>query len=192
MKGTIQMTSRRLLLRRVDIKDADILYKELGCNPAITRYTGWNPYASPALARKKVEQDIARYSEEGTYAWLIQYKEEAVGTIGAYGYNSDLSSIEIGYSIFQRFWGNGFASEAADEVVRYLIQDEGMHRVHAWAHVENAASVRVLLHAGLKQEGRLRQAMKNPDGSYADQLIFGIVEKEYSAERKAESSESFL
>ena len=179
MNGTVQISTKRLILRRVTLEDVDTLHRELGCNPEMIRYTCWNPYTTPESTRIKVENDIQGYEKEGCYAWIIQYRENVIGTIGAYGYDPEMSSIEIGYSIFQNYWGQGFATEAAGEVVRYLIMDERINRVHGWCHADNIASARVLTHAGMKKEGLLRQAMKNPDGSYADQRIFGIVREDY-------------
>ena len=179
MSGTVQLHTKRLLLRGVTSEDTAILHRELGCNPEMIRYTCWNPYATLESTRVKVENDIQGYEKEGCYAWIIQYGENVIGTIGAYGYDSGMSSIELGYSIFQKYWGLGFASEAAAEVVRYLIIGEKINRVHAWCHANNTASAKVLTHAGMKEEGLLHQAMKNPDGSYADQKIFGIVRDDY-------------
>lgn len=184
VKGTIELRTDRLLLRRLRPEDADIFHRELGCNPAITRYTGWNPYTSPESAAAKVAEGIRDYEKEGCYSWAIQCGDDVIGTIGAYGYDPDNSSIEIGYSIFQSAWGNGYASEAVTAVVNYLLNTEHIHRIHAWSHAENLASCRVLEKAGLKQEGLLRDAMKNPDGSFADQRIFGIAQNICSTDQR--------
>lgn len=103
-----------------------------------------------------------------------------VGTVGAYGYEPDISSIEIGYSIFRSAWGNGFASETVSEVLRYLFENEKINRVHAWCHSENKASSKVLERAGLRQECLLKQAMKNLDGSLADQKLYGVIFSEWN------------
>lgn len=160
MNGTVQISTKRLILRRVTLEDVDTLHRELGCNPEMIRYTCWNPYTTSESTRIKIKNDINGYEKEGCYAWMIQYGENVIGTIGAYGYDPEMSSIELGYSIFQKYWGHRFASEAAYEVVRYLMLDEKINRVHAWCHAGNAASAKVLTHAGMKEEGLLRQAMK--------------------------------
>lgn len=175
-----ELKTARLVLRGLNRNDAAVLYRELGCDPEITRYTGWNPYSTLEEALEKVEEDIANYGIEGCYSWIIQLDGEAVGSIGAYGYEPEVSSVEIGYSIFRKAWGKGYASEAAAEVVRFLLEDERINRVHAWSSADNAASVRVLEKAGLKREGLLRQAMLNADGSMMDRMLFGIVREDWS------------
>ena len=173
------LETKRLILRQVSLKDAGILYQELGCYPEMIRYTGWNPYNSEESATEKIKQDIANSEREGFYSWIIEADGRPIGTIGAYGYDQEISSIEIGYSIFRAEWGHRYASEAAARVVKFLIHEEGINRVHAWCHCENLASAAVLESAGLRQEGLLRQAMRNPDGTYADQKLFGIVKDDY-------------
>lgn len=179
MDGTIKLTTKRLILRKETMADAELLYNALGCDPQITQYTGWNPYATRASASEKVAEDIRSYEKPGCYAWIIQHGEEVVGTVGAYDYDPDASSIEIGYSIFRASWGNGFASEAVSEAVRYLFENERINRVHAWCHSENAASSKVLERAGLRQEGLLKQAIRNSDGSLSDQKLYGAIYKEW-------------
>ncbi|MEE0955517.1 MAG: GNAT family N-acetyltransferase [Eubacterium sp.] len=179
MNGIRELTTKRLLLRKPVQKDAELLHRELGCNPEITRYTGWNPYRTPEAAKEKVLQDIENNEKPGNYSWIIERDGEAVGTIGAYGYDPDIVSIEIGYSIFRNAWGYGYASEAAKRVVKFLIEEEEINRVHAWCHDGNQASAKVLEHAGLKQEGLLKQAMRNPDGTLADQRLYGVVKGEF-------------
>lgn len=179
MDGTITLMTKRLILRKEKMEDADILYHSLGCDPEITKYTGWNPYATITSAREKVVEDLSNYNKGGCYAWIIQHGQDVVGTVGAYGYEPDISSIEIGYSIFRSAWGNGFASEAVSEVLRYLFENEKINRVHAWCHSENKASSKVLERAGFRQEGLLKQALKNPDGSLSDQKLYGVIFSEW-------------
>lgn len=40
MRGTIELKTDRLVLRRESLKDADVMHKLLGCDPEITKYTG--------------------------------------------------------------------------------------------------------------------------------------------------------
>lgn len=174
-----ELMTQRLILRKLRIEDAATLYQELGCNPDITRYTGWNPYVTLDTAREKVAGDISNYDKTGCYSWIIQWGHKVVGTVGAYNYEPDISAIEIGYTVFQSAWGNGIASEAVKEVVRYLIEDEKINRIHAWCHADNKASTKVLEKAGLKQEGLLKQAILDPDGSLANQKLYGIVREEW-------------
>ena len=40
------------------LQDAADIYQYMGCDPEITKYTGWNPYQSLQNTTEKIEQDI--------------------------------------------------------------------------------------------------------------------------------------
>lgn len=171
----IILKTERLLLRSEKMEDAKILYEFLGCDAEMSKYTEWNPYSTLASTMKKIEQDIQNSQNKDFYSWVIQSKTEVVGTIGAYDYEPQTNSIEIGYSIFRKAWGKGYATEALSEVIRYLFEERFIDKVHAWSHMENIASQKVLEKAGLKKEA----IKKSEDGIAMEQVIYGIVRDEW-------------
>jgi RimJ/RimL family protein N-acetyltransferase len=62
----------------------------------------------------------------------------------------------LGYFVLERFRGRGFATRAAQLIVRWALTDGGYIRVAAAVEPSNAASIRVLEHAGLRREGLMR------------------------------------
>ncbi|WP_426040400.1 GNAT family N-acetyltransferase [Brevundimonas sp. TWP2-3-4b1] len=62
---------------------------------------------------------------------------------------------DLGYILGERFWGQGFAGEAASAVVAWAIAQPGIFRVWATCHPENVASAAVLRRAGLTYEATL-------------------------------------
>jgi RimJ/RimL family protein N-acetyltransferase len=61
--------------------------------------------------------------------------------------------VEVGYRLLHEAWGRGFATEGASELVRYGLDDLGLHRIVGLTHRDNAASQRVLQKAGLRAAG---------------------------------------
>lgn len=175
MDGTTKLINKRIVLRRESVEDIPILFEELGCKSEITRYTEWNPYRTIELATEKVNEDIRNYDILGCYSWVIEFQNKVIGTIGAYDYNAEDSSIEIGYSIFKNSWGNGFASEAVLTVVEYLIENEKIHAINAWCHSDNYASIKVLEKANFKVMDIEKQVIRNSDDSLSDRIIMGLV-----------------
>lgn len=148
LKGTIEFITERLVLRKETLADAEDLYRYLGCEPEIIRYTDWNPYGSMDSTLEKIAEDIKNYSVPGHYAWIITKNGEPIGTIGAYDYKPGQSIIEVGYSIFKPYWGKGYATEALKAVVNYLLLEENIRKICAWSHKDNLASIKVLKKAG--------------------------------------------
>lgn len=87
--------------------------------------------------------------------WLITRKDGThVGDLSFKGLSPD-GSVEIGYGIAPAFWGNGYATEAADAAVRWALEQPGVTRVEAETDPHNAASQRVLAKCGFLLTGTI-------------------------------------
>lgn len=159
MNGTLELRTNRLLLRRYRLNDADALYSDFGTDDTMYEYSGWNPYATAEAARNTIQQFIARYEEPYFYGWAIEAEQHLVGTAGAYDYNAEENSIEIGISIMRDCWGNGFASEALQRILSYLTGEEGIETVRAWCAYENIGSQKAMEQAGMMQTSHERAAL---------------------------------
>ena len=146
--GTVELWTERLILRRYRPEDAAVLYRFLGSDPAMYKYSGWNPYATLEMAQETVNRFIASYEEEHSYGWVIDVDGVLFGTIGAYDFEDD--RIEVGFSIIRAGWGQGYATEALKKVLEYLAENEGISCVTAWCAAENIGSRRVLEKSGMK------------------------------------------
>ena len=145
-----------MIIRKCIINDALIIYKELGCNPEMLQYTGWNPYSTLESTEQFLVNAI---NSDEDYSWVIEDNGEVVGTIGAYDYLSEDGSIEIGYSIFQKYWGKGYATHAIDLVCSFFSSKEHIKCIKAWCAQENFASVKALERNGFKRTDDLAAAL---------------------------------
>ncbi len=94
-----------------------------------------------------------------------------IGSIGLFDIDHDSDSCEIGYSLGSRWWGKGYATEAVEAVLDYAFRELYAHRVQATYHPYNIGSKRVLEKCGMKYEGVMRDAQRNPDGSFSNLII---------------------
>lgn len=83
----------------------------------------------------------------------------------------------IGYWIGRPHVGRGHATAAVRTVVAYAFGTLSLHRVEASCLPANAASRRVLVKAGFREEGLARAYLKI-NGAWADHVLFGVVEDE--------------
>ena len=118
--GTIQLKTERLLLRRHLLEDAEILYHSFGIDPEMFKYSGWNPYATRQMAEETIREYMNNYEDDHFYGWAVEHAGILIGTVGAYDFDPEIGSIEIGCSIERKSWGKGFASEAIGAVIMYL------------------------------------------------------------------------
>ena len=173
MSGTITLNTERLVLRRHRVEDALPLHKEFGRDEKMFEFSGWNPYETEEQAEETVQRFIGGYDEEHFYGWAIDYQGELAGTIGAYDYDAEANSIEIGCSIARRFWGKGFASEAVKAVLDYLLEKEKIGSVTAWCAADNIGSARVMEKAGMRQES-WEEGVLEIGGKRYDKLNYAI------------------
>ena len=167
--GTVELWTDRLVLRRYRPDDAEDLHRYLGTDPAMARYSGWNPYATLEMARETVRGFVDGYADEHAYSWVMDVDDVIVGTIGAYDYQDN--QIEVGFSVVKGWQGRGLATEALKKVLEYLTENEGIGCVTAWCASENIGSRRVLEKSGMKLVREEKNGLEVGDRVY-DRLIF--------------------
>ncbi|AFZ90839.1 ribosomal-protein-alanine acetyltransferase [Bacillus velezensis AS43.3] len=64
---------------------------------------------------------------------------------------------EDGYEIHPKYWRNGYAFEALENVLSFGFEKLGLHRIGAVVFIENAASHQLLIKAGFQSEGILEK-----------------------------------
>lgn len=166
MNGTLPLKTERLLFRRYTEDDAYGLYRDFGTDEKMYEYSGWNPYETEEAARKTVQQFIDSYENKRFYGWAIESGGQLVGTVGAYDYEPQENSIEIGISIARKHWGKGFAGEALQRVLSYLTAEEGIETVKAWCAEPNTGSRRAMERAGMVETSRERAALQIGDAAF--------------------------
>jgi len=169
--GTAELWTEHLILRKYRPEDAGQLYESLGKDPNMSRYSGWNPYATEEMAEESVRQFIDSYQDEHLYSWVMDVNGDDViaGTIGAYDYEN--GQIEVGFSVAEAWQKRGFATEALTAVLKYLSENEGILCVMAWCAAENTASRRVLEKAGMQLVNTEKEGLVVDEKTY-DKLIY--------------------
>ena len=80
--------------------------------------------------------------------------------------------VALGYRLARRYWGRGYASEAAHATIDYGFNVLGLKRIVATIDPDNAASVRVAVKAGMVYERDVMLAgYTHPDRVYAVQKV---------------------
>ena len=85
---------------------------------------------------------------------------------------------EIGWAVHPVEWGNGFATEAARYLMDWGFRELNVHRIVAFCHASNIASVRVMEKLGMHQDGLLRET-RWLRGMWNDEYVYAILEKEW-------------
>ncbi len=96
----------------------------------------------------------------------------------------EVPRIEVGYFIVQACTGRGYATEAAQSMVRYAFTEIGVERVDLQCRADNAASQRVAERCGFTLEGRSRRQHRMKSGALVDVLWYGLLRDEWESRRQ--------
>lgn len=181
----MQLTTPRLLLREIVENDwqSVLAYQS---KPDYLKYYAWEERAK-ADVQAFIRKFLAEQKEQPRYrfqlAVTLAETGQLIGICGLRKPTADSQEAEIGYEIDPAFWGHGYATEAADQMMTFGFADLQLHRIWAWCIVENRASVRVLEKLGMQREGRLREN-RWVKGRWHDTLIYGILRQEWEKRTK--------
>jgi ribosomal-protein-alanine N-acetyltransferase len=153
----------RLRLRAPVVEDAAAIFDAYTQDAEVARYTTWSPHRSLDETGKFLEQHCEAGRKAGTvFSWLITMSEGGYAA-GMIDFRLTASRAEVGFVLAQRYWGDGFMTEAAGAVVEWVIAQPEIHRVWATVDLDNVASQRVLEKVGMAREGVLRRWLVFPN-----------------------------
>ena len=174
------LVTPRLVLRAFTERDIEPLFLS-ACNPNVTRFTLWEAHQSlddSALFIR--EYALCRYYEGVPEPFAIALRSDVstpVGAIGCYWASRPNHTMELGYWIAERFWGQGLVCEAIAALLAYVVDEFDPRRIQARVIVGNSASVRVLEKCGFAYEGTLRSS-RYRRGGLEDVMMFARVREE--------------
>ncbi len=179
------LSTRRLILRRIEERDTDDMY-EYSCDRAVSKYLLWSAHESKEQTRKFIRSVIKYYAKQLFYDWAIVEKKSGkmIGTCGFARIDEANNSAELGYVLSRSHWGNGYAPEAAQAVLQVGFCELGLNRIEARYMVENTASARVMEKLGMHPEGVRRQELYIK-GQYRDIGYYSILRDEYLSHRNS-------
>ena len=164
--GTITLETPRLILRRFAAGDAAAMYRNWASDPEVTRFLTWPPHESLAVSEQVLADWIHGYDDPRQYQWAIVPRcvGEPIGSISIVKINDDIDEIQMGYCIGQKWWHQGYTSEALEAVIRFAFTELGANRVAAIHNVLNPHSGGVMQKCGMLKEGVLRQGYRDNQG----------------------------
>lgn len=169
------ITTKRLLLRLFQKADAATVTKL--CNSYnMYKNTLYLPYPySIDDALSWMEQHLDNFNANKIYEFAITDKKtrKLYGAI-ALSNNQKFNNGEIAYWIGEDFWGNGYATEAAQAIIQFAFNEKQYHKVFARYFHSNLASGRVLQKLGMRKEGIFMDHVKK-ENQYKNLVYYAII-----------------
>lgn len=178
-KGTQPIHTKRLLLRKFRVDDAQAMFDNWANDDRVTRFLTWVPHGSPDFTKQLLESWCAAYENPSAYNWAIEFEGKVVGNISVVRLSEKCEYAELGYSLGYDYWNKGIMTEAAKAVIDYLFAEVGVNRVGISHAVKNPASGKVAQKCGLTYEGTKREYYKTSNGEFLDISDYGILRREW-------------
>lgn len=145
------LETRRLRFRHLTLGDLDALYA-LYRDPEIRRY-----FPEGTLSREETREELEwflnghpEHPQLGLWATIDKATGAFIGRCGLLPWAIEGQlEVEVAYLLDKAYWGQGLATEAAQAIIRYGLEQLGLARVICLPEPENLASRRVAEKCGM-------------------------------------------
>ncbi len=176
----------RLLLRPVTPDDFGRLY-EIRAIPEVTHWLTGRPtsyddyverYGTPERLASTLVVELDGTIIGDLFVGLatpyaqVEVREQATNSEAA-----------IGWLLDPAYVGQGYATEAAAEVLRICFEELGLRRVVAGAFADNDSSLRVMARIGMRIEERTRRGSLHRELGWVDGVSAAVLADEWRAAR---------
>jgi RimJ/RimL family protein N-acetyltransferase len=170
-----ELTDGVLLLRKPRPDDWPTLYAE-GSNAESQRWGFGGEYT---------EQTAVQRAQAAGLNWLVGRSADLIicdlatgagaGTMNLRWGPPDVAA--IGYGILPEFRGRRFTTRALRLLADWAFGQTSIVRLELGCKADNVASARSAELAGFVRDGRFASRLRNPDGSYSDEIGFALVRR---------------
>lgn len=174
------LTYGLLTLRPSQESDIEAIYQACQ-DPIISRFTTVPSNYPKDLAVEFVRSDPFSFRERREFRFVIEHGNGAdkkfAGVISLHTINIKNHTAELGYWIEKSMRGKGIGTLATRLITDYGFVTMGFRRIDALADVDNVASQKLLMSAGLEREGILRNKVTREDGQQIDMALFAATQE---------------
>lgn len=145
------LKTQRLTLRAFNLADAPRVQSLYGAWEVLRMLLG-SPFPYPEGAAEKWIATHDELKAKGISCLALEMDRQCIGCLRLSV--RDAETADIGYWLGLPYWGQGFASEAVSEIVRFAFADLRRERITACHHSDNLASARILDRLAFVETGR--------------------------------------
>ena len=156
--GTVMLETDRLILRRLELGDAEAMFNNWCNDDDVTRHLPWQTHENIEITKDVLDMWLHDYANPYVYRWIVVLKDgnKAVGTVDVVDKDIDNKVFELGHCYSKETWGKGIATEVFNKVISFLFDEVGVEVITAKHNENNPASGRVMQKVNMKYDGTLR------------------------------------
>jgi RimJ/RimL family protein N-acetyltransferase len=176
------LSTPRLRLRQFRADDADAMHQCFG-NAEAMRF--WD---QPVYTRRLESERAVRNFIECTPSYYRFWAVAEVKTdrcLGLVNYHDGRirnKRVTIGYIVDPARHRQGIATEAVSAMLDFCFGELGLHRVQAFIHPDNGASIGLVEKLGFRREGLLRESLR-VGGEWRSEVLYGLLVGDWAGGR---------
>lgn len=173
------LETERLKLRKLSMRDASDIF-EYASIPEVAENVTWSYHRNISDTLYFLKYVTQQYKDGIPSPWGIVHKEsnKIIGTIGFHIWVLAYKYAEAGFAISNKYWNNGYTTEAFKEVIKFGFQKLNLNRIEATCKLNNFASEKVMIKCGLTYEGIMREKLF-AKGEFHDLKLYSILKSEW-------------
>lgn len=178
----MDLDTPRLLLREFVESDAAAanLYE---ADPEVVRYAAHGVRSlADSLAHICALLADARAQNRQIFDFAVVQREDAqlIGRCGLKLSDAEQTEATLWYVLARSAWQQGYATEAAQAVLAFGLDELRLHRIFVEIDPRNTASLRVAEKIGLRREGLFLETTWLK-GEWTDSVVCALLDREYRA-----------
>jgi len=181
MGNSIEINTERLVLRGINLDDAEALFKYR--SDAITnQYQGWIPKTLDDVCdfiSNKVASTIDQYDTWFQFAILEKGNDVLIGDVGVHFFDEDKYQVEIGCTLAKNHHGKGYASEALKAIINYLFFDLNKRRIICSIDPRNCNSIKMVEGLCFRKEAHFKESIL-VNGDWLDDVVYALLKDEWN------------
>ena len=150
--GSKTLETERLTLRKIKIEDAKTAFKNWCNSDEVDKYVLWKKHESVEETIRIYEKWLEDYKDDKTFRWGVELKNnhDLIGTIDISKRFITYGTCEIGYCYSDKYWSNGYATEALKAVIKFLFEECDAEIIIGEYMENNPASGKVMEKSGMR------------------------------------------
>jgi RimJ/RimL family protein N-acetyltransferase len=173
--------TERLLLRPLAMADADALLAYRGRDD-VSRYVPFEPMSRDdiveRIAGRWARTELTDEGQSLTLGAQLAGTGELAGDVMLFWHSREHAGGELGYVFNPALGGRGYATEAANAMLRLGFSELGLHRIVARIDERNEPSLRLARRLGMRQEARLVRNERFK-GEWSTEVDFAMLAEEW-------------
>lgn len=149
------LESERLRSRYLANSDNELWENFLGDEESVEHFPPIDNMSLKEYSKFWIDTQLQRYKDNryGLQAIIDKNTNELIGQCGLLSQIvDDIEELEVGYHVFRKYWGKGYAPEAAKLFIDFAFENNLSESVISIIHKDNVKSQRVAEKNGLKRE----------------------------------------